>query len=229
MTKEIPLSRGMIALVDDADFDWLNQWKWHVTAGGYAQRRETKSDGGAYILMHRLIVAAPGGVFADHINHDTLDNRRDNLRLATTAQSIRNTRAWKNRSSVFKGVRLSRNRWAAVIQANGTVFNLGFFLTQREAAQAYNEAAIQHHGEFACLNDLSILPAEQDAPLQPRRGLKSPFRGIYKDERRGHWVAECMINRTKTHIGSFASDFEAACAYDEFVKAHGLQRKINFP
>jgi hypothetical protein len=231
MTKEIPLTRGMVALVDDADFDWLNQWKWCATAGGYAMRRiNITRTIGEYIYMHRLIAGAGEGVYADHINHDTLDNRRCNLRIATPGESIRNTRARKNNLSVFKGVVRNRSsRWAARIQVDGAPIHLGYFLTQREAAHAYNEAAIQLHGEFACLNDLSILTDEQDVPLQPKRGLESQYRGIYKDKRRNHWVVEIMVNRSKTYVGSFATDVEAAHAYDAYITAHGLDRKINFP
>jgi hypothetical protein len=230
MTKEIPLTRGMVALVDDADFDWLNQWKWCATAAGYAMRRIniTRSIG-EYIYMHRLIAGAGEGVYTDHINHDTFDNRRCNLRIATPGESIRNTRARRNKISVFKGVSGSRNRWEAFIQVDGVKTALGIFFTQREAAHAYNEAAIQLHGEFACLNDLSILTDDQDIPLQPKRGLESQYRGIYRDKRRNHWVVEIMVNRSSTYVGSFATDVEAAHAYDAYIKEHGLKRKLNFP
>jgi hypothetical protein len=230
MPKEIPLTRGKVALVDDADFDWLNQWKWCATAGGYAMRRINITRAiGEYIYMHRLIAGASEGVYADHINHDTFDNRRCNLRIATPGESVRNTRARKNKLSVFKGVVAGANHWAARIQVDGVYIHIGYFLTQRDAARAYNEAAIQLHGEFAVLNDLSILTDDQDVPFQPKRGLKSQYRGIHRDERRNHWVVEVMVNRSSTYVGSFATEIEAALAYDAFIKAHGLDRKLNFP
>lgn len=174
MSKQIPLSRGKFALVDDTDFDWLNQWEWCATAGGYAMRRVTNADGSStYIYMHRLITGAGENVFADHINHDTLDNRRCNLRIATPGESMRNIRARQGRSSVFKGVTLTKGRWLARIQIDGRTVPLGVFLTQRDAALAYNEAAIRLHGEFAHLNDLSILPIDQDIPLIRKR---APYR-----------------------------------------------------
>lgn len=230
MTKHIPLPHGKFALVDDADFDWLNQWKWHVTAAGYAQRNVPKKEGQRrHIYMHRLIMSAGNAILVDHVNHDTLDNQRTNLRVATHSQSLRNRRANVGGSSVFKGVRVCRNRWGALIHDGKKNIHLGQFLTQREAAQAYNEAAIKYHGEFACLNDLSILPAEQDPPIQPKRGTASPYFGIYKDKRRNHWIASTQINYRYIHIGSFATDLEAAQAYDAYVKEYGLKRKLNFP
>ena len=92
--REIPLCDGAAALVDDEDFDWLNQWKWHLGAGGYASRREwnavEKRTRG--VLMHRLILNAPPpiGYVVDHINRNRLDNRRANLRLSTFQENARN-------------------------------------------------------------------------------------------------------------------------------------------
>lgn len=176
MTKQIPLTRGKFALVDDADFDWLNQWKWHLSSAGYAQRKAAKPGGGReHIYMHRLITGAGEGAFIDHVNRDTLDNRRANLRLATPEQNAHNIAPIRGKRSVFKGVLVNKNRWCAKIKVNGKTIYLGSYLTQREAAQAYNDAAIKYQGEYAFLNDLSVLPVDQDPPLQPKR-LKRPHR-----------------------------------------------------
>jgi hypothetical protein len=170
MPKQIPLTRNKFATVDDADYEWLTRWKWCCTAGGYPMRRETTASGASrYVYMHRQIMDAPDAHYVDHINHDTLDNRRENLRVATPTESMRNTRPLRGGTSQFKGVGLANRRWVARIQIEGGYIHLGRFLTQREAAAAYNEAAILHFGEFACLNDLSQVAPEDDPPIQVLR------------------------------------------------------------
>ena len=96
--REIPLTQGKVALVDDADFDWLNQWKWYaakaVSNGAFYARR-TINETGTSIHMHRAILGLEPGDprRADRIRRDgTLDNRRDNLRIATQSQNITNSR-----------------------------------------------------------------------------------------------------------------------------------------
>jgi len=230
MSKQISLSRGKVAIVDDADFEWLNRWKWCYVGSGYAMRRETTEDGKSrYVYMHRQIMNAPEGHYVDHINHDTLNNCRENLRIANPSQNLYNRVKGENKASVFKGVRRSRTRWQATIQISRKSIPIGRFLTQREAAEAYNQAAQEHYSEFAYFNDLSILPPEQDIPLIKKHGLQSPYHGIYLDKRRNHWIAEIMVNRVKQYLGSFSTPEDAARAYDAFVKEHGLNRQLNFP
>lgn len=91
--KEIPLTQGYVTLVDDADYEWLSRWKWHYH-GGYAER----GDG---VLMHREITDCPAGKEVDHINHDPLDNRRENLRVVTRWQNMLNRRMRKGTLAVI--------------------------------------------------------------------------------------------------------------------------------
>ena len=154
--KRIPLTRGLFALVDDADFEWLNQWKWH--AQKYSRKcyavRHDPADHAKVIIMHRLIMDAPDGLQVDHINHDGVDNRRSNLRLCTRSQNAMNERPQRNRSSRFRGVSLfKRNgKWRARIRVSGELLWLGNWELEKDAARAYNEAAKKHFGEFAFLN-----------------------------------------------------------------------------
>lgn len=143
--KQIKLTKGNYALVDDEDSGWLNEWRWILGAKNYA----FSYDKGHMVTMHRLIMDAPKGMIVDHINHNTLDNRRENLRLATQAQNARN-RIIKNNKTGFKGVsKISkRNGYQAEIKLNGEKIYLGYFKTAELAHEAYKEASIKHHGEW---------------------------------------------------------------------------------
>src|SRR3990167_2096609 len=102
--KKIKLSQNKYALVDDSDFEFLNQWKWSLSSGGYAERQELKSLGGEKIRMHRLIIGAKEGQQADHKNMNRIDNRRGNLRICTKSQNMMNCGRRKNNTSGYKGV-----------------------------------------------------------------------------------------------------------------------------
>lgn len=155
--KEIKLTQGQVALVDDEDYEYLNQWKWcaNRSIGGYYavrtdkqkadQKRET-------ICMHRLILNAPKGLQVDHINHNTLDNTKQNLRICTNSQNQMNRSPCGK--SKYLGVTYYRNNTClrASIKANNKSIHLGYFKTEEEAAHAYDEAAKKYFGEFANLN-----------------------------------------------------------------------------
>lgn len=150
----IPLTQGKSAMVDDEDYDWLNQWKWHF-AQGYASRNSGSVLGlRKAIRMHREILRTPKGMDTDHINGNTLDNRRKNLRICTRAQNNTNTRVRKDNTSGFRGVtwHTYTRKWEAQININGKHTHLGLFKTPEEAALAYDQEAKKHHGEFARLN-----------------------------------------------------------------------------
>jgi len=102
--------------------------------------------------MHRLILNAPPDLKVDHINGNGLDNRKENLRLATTPQNVRNARLSLRNSSGFKGVKRKRQKWQASIVFNGKTIRLGVFDAREDAARAYDIAALLLHGEFARVN-----------------------------------------------------------------------------
>lgn len=159
--REIVLSRGKVAWVDDVDFEWLNQWSW-TFHGRYAYRKGRSSEGVLYkksILMHRQILGVVDqsrDVEVDHINHDKLDNRRSNLRVCGRSQNLANQRLSSKSKSGYKGVCFlegcTERPWSAYVTTNKKRVYLGYFETKEEAAAVYNQAALQNFGEFALLN-----------------------------------------------------------------------------
>lgn len=152
--KEIKLTKGFVALVDDADYEWLNQWKWCAAATKrlwYAIRLDSVTQ--KKVKMHRVIMQAPAGLHVDHRDANGLNNQRHNLRLATALQNLANRRTFEH-SSIYKGVHwdAERNKWFAQINFNYKKFALGRFDSEVEAALAYDAKARELSGDFARLN-----------------------------------------------------------------------------
>jgi len=164
--KQIALTQGQIAIVDDADYEWLNRYKWFAHKGHnniwYAERGEWVNGKRRTITMHRFILALKDGDprEGDHKNHKGLDNQRCNLRICTPAQNQHNRLPQRNKSSVFKGVHLVNRYykdkiykyWLSVIRLEGHGIHLGNFDTEIEAAKAYDLKAIELFGEYAHTN-----------------------------------------------------------------------------
>jgi len=155
----IPLTKNQNAIVDAADFEWLSQWNWFAawsrsTRSFYATRNGPRPRVKA-IRMHRAILGCGSKETGDHINHDTLDNRRKNLRKCTSAQNCCNRKVQSNSTSGYKGVfwTKSTHKWRAKIAMNRQPHkHLGYFHSPEDAARAYDAAARKLHGEFAVLN-----------------------------------------------------------------------------
>jgi len=160
--KLISLTQNKFAIVDDGEYESLKRHKWHTvnsSRGVFSAGRTVTDRNGkqTLLLMHRLLLNAPPNLQVDHRNHDTLDNRKENLRLCTNGQNCANRKvAWGTSKykgvSLFKSARWKRSKWKAQIKFNGTVMYLGLFDNQIEAARAYDVAAQKLHKEFACVN-----------------------------------------------------------------------------
>lgn len=171
--KEIPLTRGRVALVDDLDFGELNEHKWyamrHLSGTFYAKRSVPQVDGKrGSVLMHRQILGAQPGEDVDHRNSDGLDNQRANIRRCTRTQNNANARKRPGTSSRFKGVCKRGCKWEARINIAGKRWGLGRFDDEFDAALAYNVAALDEWHEFALLNVIPDMPETQ--PCQAVRG-----------------------------------------------------------
>ena len=139
-----------MSLVDTADYEELSKYKWSVTRKGttvYASRRK----GGRVVYMHREIMQPPKGSIVDHIDPNTLNNRRCNLRVCTPEQNQVN-RGPRGGSSQFVGVYRRRDKWVAEIVWRGEYFYLGLFDDEVEAAKARDRKAYEFHGPYAYLN-----------------------------------------------------------------------------
>lgn len=159
--KQIPLTKGLFALVDDEDYEELSKLKWYtvkIRKTHYAKHTLPRNEKTRkYLFMHRVIMnITDSKTFVDHINGNGLDNTKKNLRIATHSQNLCNRGVQKNSTSGFTGVILDkrRNKYFARIKVNRRTFHLGYFDTPEAGARAYNEAAIKYHGEFAKLNNL---------------------------------------------------------------------------
>ncbi len=159
-TAMIPLTRGLRALVDEDIAKILGRFKWlaQTTSNGVYAARADYRNGRRYVLLHREITACPPNLVVDHINHDTLDNRRCNLRVCQPFQNAANTRKQVGtKLSRFKGVAFvpylnRKNPWMAFINLRGKRSYLGYWPDEETAARVRDDAAIQLHGAFAQLN-----------------------------------------------------------------------------
>lgn len=159
MTIELELTQGQVVVFDDIDAD-LAEFKWCAQAhhgGGFYAVRNSAHPKRMKVLLHRVILERVIGrpltktELTDHISGNKLDNRRENLRIATNAQNLRNRGKQRNNTTGFKGVAWHRasGKWTAQIVVNGKKRFLGYFTTPEAAHEAYTAAAKELHGEFA--------------------------------------------------------------------------------
>lgn len=156
--KEIKLTQNQIALVDDEDFDRINQYKWCAyyspnTRSFYSMRGYNNRN----FYMHRFIINAQNGENVDHKNHNTLDNRKENLRLCNNTTNQQNKRkTFNNKTIKYKGVHFNKynNKWRVRISLNNKLIHLGYFNTEEIAALAYNEKAKELFGDFCYMNEV---------------------------------------------------------------------------
>jgi len=165
----IPLTRGKITIVDQADFEWLNAFSWHalfnpdLIGGFYAARSQGGRSNKTYFYMHRVIMGAQLGQCVDHIDRNPLNNCRANLRIVPhRVNSLNAPLLQVNNRSGFRGVSWSpeRGKWAARIKVNYRTFSLGRFVSAEEAAHAYDSASRKYFGEVAPRN----FPSSFDVP-----------------------------------------------------------------
>ncbi len=238
---EIPLTQGKVALVSPEDYERvMADGTWFL---GHKYAKRGTGESGKF--LHQFITSAPEGVEVDHIDGNTLNNQRENLRFATRSQNAANAPGWsKKESSDFKGVFPNgKTGWMAKAKFNHQNHYLGTFKSEEDAAKAYDSKAIEFWGEFAWTNFLEdgtrrfrektedterTEPIETNRPFKPRRGADNTYVGVYKtrearlDAPRS-WQLQCnevfaasiTYYGKQIHLGSFNTEKEAALAYDE--------------
>lgn len=156
--KQILLTKGKFALVDDNEYERVSAFKWNYN-GGYAKRNAYVPmikgvRKGRTILMHRFIMNTPDGMHTDHKDGNPLNNQKSNLRICTVSENVRNKRG-HSKISKFKGAYFNKRdqKWFSMIAVNKKLIQLGRFKSEEDAATAYNLAAFLHHGEFAKVNE----------------------------------------------------------------------------
>ena len=150
--RHIPLTRGLYATVDAADYEWLSKHKWCARCDVDGKRfYACRADHGRLVLMHREIMQPPPGMVVDHINRDGLNDRRCNLRVCTPLQNAQNSRRSAGKSG-YIGVYRRGDKWSASLQHNGQEFYLGLFDAPVEAAKARDRKALALGGPYVQLN-----------------------------------------------------------------------------
>lgn len=161
--QKLKLKNGEYTLLDDEDYSKFSGFVWNILNSSrkhkYVARGARTQGKYRKILLHREILEAPKDLMVDHINGNTLDNRKSNLRLVTRNKNLQNSKLRSDSKCSYKGVRRikrkKQDKFSARIQIDkNTRLYLGYFDSEKEAALAYNEAAIKHFGEYANLNKL---------------------------------------------------------------------------
>lgn len=225
MYKHIQLTKGLSALVDDADYENFNKFNWCAHKSGqkfYAVRR-VKIDGKSReIYLHREIMEAPSGMYIDHINGDGLDCRRANMRLVTKSQNAMNRRLRSDNKLGVVGVsQTKKGKYKAYCSIDGEFRVLGVFASLEEAKAAREAAEAKHYGEYARSKDLLVeqlpeaKPEEKPYQLYRKRVNNSSGKtGVSYFRPMKAWRARIVLQSKEKTLGYFKT-FEEACAARE--------------
>jgi hypothetical protein len=236
MSKEIILKNGKITIVDDDIYEKYDGFKdFHINANKNGYIIVTSS-------LHRLVMFNSGeiesGKYIDHIDRNTLNNQKSNLRLTTPAQSNANRRKAKRKcSSKYKGVfwRPSEKKWLAQLGSRNKIYSIGLFDTEEDAAKAYDIYAKRKFGEYAYLNFPNISPEDEirvfqmiENPKRMIRNASSIYRGVNWHKENKKWRARIVYKKLKYHLGFFDTQEEAALAYNnKAIEVYGDEARLN--
>ena len=228
--KVIKLTQMEMAWVDDDDYERLiSMGRWYTERAGkdpndsryfYARIQTATPVGRKKELMHRVIMGVIGDstVVIDHMNHDTLDNRKCNLRKSTRAQNRQHSDRSRANTSSYIGVHRLGAYWHAQICLSGINKSLGMFDDKLEAAKAYDIAAKDAYGEFCSLNFPGIQHGTpQRAKPQIRSDNTSGARGVSQHLQSKKWRARVRIKKVEHYLGQFGTIEEAIKVREDFL------------
>lgn len=256
--KLIPILKNKIivshCMVDDEDFEWLNQFKWYLHAG-YATRVEwhyelddfnNKKRVSKQIRMHNIIFSKYSDSFSgkvlDHKDRNKLNNQKSNLRKATFSENVLNRPKAKNNTSGFIGVKIDERRKLGHYLSFSTdpkikhglsrQVYIGTFPTARLAALArdmhmrkfYSAEFVNFNISDPSIDEINLV----NSILSEAKKVpgKSKFRGVWLHKNK--WVAEIIKNGKKYRLGRFADEAEAALAYNKkALELYGEKAKLN--
>ena len=246
MYRSIPLANhpDVQFLIDDQDLSRIAGYRWRLSANGYVVASAKVAGVWRLIYLHRLLLGTKPGYQGDHINHNKLDNRRQNLRLVTPQQNLRNRGRFRRSQSGLTGVSQHGKRFQAYVRVNGRKKHLGTYDTAEQAAlvrDAYTRHIDEEHftrnyphrlisqETHALISNILKPPPPLPAPATPPAPpQKSRYRGVYWE--RGRWRVKISVGGRDLHLGYFDSEVEAAQVYDEAARQnHGSRARLNFP
>ena len=221
--KKIQLTQNKYTIVDDEDYDYLNQWNWCSKKNiniYYAIRTVLNKR----IYMHRIIINPTDNMYIDHINRNGLDNRKENLRICNKSQNACNSTIPRHNTSGIKGVCWDKscNKWLSRIKINGKQKHLGRFNNKLEAREVYRKEAKDHFGEFYSdsikKEDKELINEINNIKDTPKERLRitntSEIKGVHWDKRSKKWISQIVINSKNKYLGMYNCIADAKAAYD---------------
>jgi hypothetical protein len=226
--KHIPLINGGYSVIDDDDYELVNQFKWRLDPSGYA-KRTTRLPDETDRLMHRLIMNTPKGMLTDHRNGEKLDNRRENLRVCTNSQNTRYRLTHRSNKNGLREVCYcdQTGKWKAYATQNGKQLWLGRYDELQDAINARDSAVMTIEPDFSIPNSHNQVIVEslseeaRRSRVDRRRKFElvsnntSGYRGVSKSKRDGNWRAYIGFEKQHIWIASTDDPTESAYIYDQ--------------
>lgn len=217
----------MIAIVDDEDYEKINQWKWQVNSGGYAKGRIKYNGVWKTESMHRYIMNPPSDKYIDHINGNKLDNRKSNLRICTPQQNSANIPK-QSKINKYKGVRYKHGNYEVSIVVNGEYKYLGTYSNEEAAGNVYNYYAKYFNGEFAYLNHVEVfMNKDEFESFKVEKKVTAKFKGVSFNKEKQKWLVRICLDGKMKFIGWFDEEIKGALAYDEYIIRNKINKQLN--
>lgn len=243
MVKELPLQNGMVALVDDEDFERCKEFTWTTYLVGPNKTNicvQTNVNNKSLQLTRFILNETNPNTVVTFKDGNSLNFQKSNLKPTTREKLVHTSRGRTGTTSKYKGVHLNKrnNKWIASIRVKGKLHNLGTFSNEEEAAIVYNKAAIKYFGEHAYQNvigaDNNGVRKDMPKALKQSRNSTSSFRGVCYNSTtprlKNRWMAALKHLNKNNHLGYFETEIGAAKAYDKkALETFGNKAILNFP